>query len=149
MGDSMRRNPDGKKSLTRKPCSLTPCARGIDGTLLVILGIAAICLWPSWLLADDNPPAEAQQAWLIKDYRYVPASDKDNPDTGLALCGTRCNAMTTDYRNVIDPGGYRYIRIAEDRELVIQLDNPFIGGHCVCVADEYVIRINDLTGPER
>jgi len=57
--------------------------------------------------------------------------------------------MTTDYRNVIDPGGYRYIRVAENKELEVSIDNPFIGGHCICVADEYVIRVNELTGPER
>jgi len=90
-----------------------------------------------------------QQAWVVNDYRYVPGSEKDDENTGLSLCSTRCNAMTLDYRTVVDPGGYRLIRVAENRELKVELNNPYIGGHCICVADEYKVLINEFNRPEK
>lgn len=98
--------------------------------------------------ADLSWPGE-QQAWVVKDYRYVPGSAEDDANTGLSLCSTRCNAMTLDYRTVIDPGGYRLIRIAENRELKVDLNNPYIGGYCICVADEYQVRLDEFNRPRK
>lgn len=97
--------------------------------------------------AEMSKSTSEQQAWIVNDYRYIPDSPQDDPDLGLSLCSTRCNAMTSDYRNVIDPGGWILTRVAENKELTVELNNPFIGGHCICVADEYIVTYNEFNRP--
>jgi len=60
------------------------------------------------------------------------------------MCGTRCNAISVDYLNYTMPGGWRMLLVAGNRELTIDLDNPFMGGTCVCIADEYLIVTNEI-----
>jgi len=111
--------------------------------------LLTLVLLPSLLYAADRMKPDDQQAFVVNDYRYDPGTSGGDPDTGHALCGTQCNAMSYDYRNVIDPGGWRFIRVAKDRELTIPLNNPFMGGDCICTADEYVIKINDFDRPKQ
>jgi hypothetical protein len=87
---------------------------------------------------------EEEHIFVIKDYRYEPGMDQADPDMGLALCGTRCNALATDYLNITTPGGWRMQRVASSREVTVSLDNPFMGGNCICVVDEYLLRVNDF-----
>jgi len=120
--------------------------------------LTGLCLFTLFLLSPFTVFAQEteaplrpgeHQAWVVNDYRYIPGSSADDENIGLSLCSTRCNAMTLDYRSVIDPGGYRLIRVAENRELKVELNNPYIGGHCICVADEYKVIVNDFNRPAK
>ena len=88
--------------------------------------------------------APPEKIYIVNDYRYEPGSSSQDDDLGHALCGTRCNALATDYRNFIEPPGWRIIRIAADKEMPVDLNNPFMDGHCICVVDEYVVKVNEL-----
>jgi len=119
---------------------------------IFMLGLMTITLVPLTTLAlEPQLPTDAgeQQAWIVNDYRYEQGSPQDDPDMGLYLCGTRCNAMTSDYRNVIDPGGWELIRVAENKELIVELNNKLIGGHCICIADEYIVKVSEFNRPEK
>lgn len=87
-----------------------------------------------------------ERIFLVKDYRYLPGPAGEVA-TGQSLCGTRCNALSTDYLNYIEPGGWRLIKVAGDRELILELNNPFMDGRCVCVADEYQVLVDELSRP--
>jgi len=106
-------------------------------------------IMPAAVFASEGKKSAEQQVFVVNDYRYDPADSGGDPDNGHALCGTRCNAMSYDYRNVLDPGGWRYILVAKDRELTVPLNNPFLGGFCICTVDEYVIKINDFDRPKQ
>ena len=112
----------------------------------ILIWLLLASLLPMSVFAQDAESPEEHRSWKVNDYRYVPGSDQDDPVTGLSLCGTRCNAMNADYLSVLSAGGYRIIRIAENRELTVPLDNPFIGGHCVCIADEFLVKLNEYDG---
>ena len=112
----------------------------------VLLWLLAATLLPMSATAQEADISEGQQMWIVNDYSYVPGSDQDDPVTGLSLCGTRCNAMTTDDRNILHSRGWRLIRVAQDKEVTVPLNNPFIGGHCICIADEYLVKLNELDG---
>jgi len=121
-----------------------------------IIGISLFLLFlatPRAFAEKNLPTGELrpgdQQSWIVNDYRYEPGSDKDDANLGLSMCGTRCNAMSLDYRTVIDPGGYRLIRVAENREIEVDLNNPYIGGRCICIADEYIVRLNEFNRPKQ
>jgi|GEM_PF-1218307 len=111
--------------------------------LLLIFGLLAA----GTVLADGDKGIKGEHVFIVHEYRYEPGTTAGDPDTGQALCGTRCNALSVDYRNFIDPGGWRFIKIASDREVTLDLGNPFFGGQCVCTADEYIVRLNDFNKP--
>ena len=121
----------------------------ISPRVLIALSLSMVLMATSSLAIKPKLPTDKEdtQAWVVNDYRYVQGTSKDDPVMGLSLCSTRCNAKTTDYRNVIDPGGWEYIKVAENKELTVELNNPFIGGHCVCIADEYIIKYSDFNLP--
>ena len=77
--------------------------------------------------------------YIVKEYRYVPANPADDTEVGLSLCGTRCNALSTDYLNITEVGGWLMMKGASNRELVVELGSTLIGGHCLCIADEYLV----------
>ena len=128
------------------PGSITYARRRFS-RIIALLFLVALTL-PFTTVAADKVKPEDQQVFVVNDYRYDPGISGGDPDTGHALCGTQCNAMSYDYRNVIDPGGWRFILVAEGRELIVPLHNPFMGGNCICTADEYVIKINDFDRPK-
>ena len=101
------------------------------------------------VFAEEGSALQGEKVYIVNDYRYDPVGSGGDPDTGHALCGTRCNAISVDYRNYIDPGGWRFIRVAENREVPLELNNPFIGGRCVCLADEYLVVVNDFNRPKQ
>lgn len=81
-----------------------------------------------------------RKAFMVTDYRYEPpAGLTGNPDIGLSLCGTRCNALSGDFASYLKPGGWRMIKISGGIEIKVELNNPFLAGQCVCVGDEYKI----------
>lgn len=100
--------------------------------------------------AQEQKQQEApEKVYVVSDYRYVPANDTDDRDIGLSLCGTRCNALTTDYLNITDVGGWLLMKGAVNREVAVKLNNPFIKGQCICIADEYLVKRDDRYSEER
>lgn len=110
----------------------------------VLLWILLILLPASLALAQEQAVISGDHAYIVHDYQYEPGDSGGDQLNGLGLCGTRCNALSIDYRNIIDPGGWRFIKVATNREIKLDLENPFMGGQCVCTVDEYVITINDF-----
>lgn len=95
----------------------------------------------SLLLAGSAAAVESgDKVYLVKDYRYQPGHSQGDPEVGQSLCGTRCNALSSDYLNFIEPGGWRMVKIASNQEVVLELKNPFMQGDCVCLADEYLVK---------
>lgn len=96
--------------------------------------------------AEDTPAVQDEmvRAFIVSEYRYEPGESGGDPDIGQSLCGTRCNSMSVDYLNYVMPGGWRMIKVSGNRELVVDLNNPFLDGKCICIVDEYLIKVNDL-----
>lgn len=110
----------------------------LAGTLL----FTALISFPGISHAEDSW-TDGRQAYFVKDYRYDPAETSENSDTGLALCATRCNALSIDYADYIKPGGWALVKVASDRELTVSLNNPFIKGNCICTVDEFLIKVDN------
>jgi len=108
-------------------------------------------LLPLVAAAEDltqKQQAAEEKIYIVNEYRYVPAHATDDREIGLSLCGTRCNALSTDFRNISEPMGWQMARSATNKELIVELNSQFIGGHCICVADEYLVTINDRNNSE-
>lgn len=88
-----------------------------------------------------------QKLYIVTDYRYLPGKAKADPVMGQSLCGTRCNALSTNYLNIVEPGGWRLIKISDGRALTVPLNNPFMDGDCICVVDEYTVTVDRLNKP--
>lgn len=110
--------------------------------------LALLCLLALPLAAQAAEPPE-ERVLIVKDYRYLPGVPAGDEQTGQSLCGSRCNALSFDYLNVLEPGGWRMIKVAADRELTVDLENPFMKGSCICIADEYIVKIDELNRPQR
>lgn len=112
----------------------------------------ALCLLVSVTASAQTVPEtknQGEKVYMVNDYRYVPASEADDKDTGLSLCGTRCNALSTDYLNVTEVGGWKMMKNALNQELRMELNSPFLKGHCICIVDEYLVSKDDRFSDER
>lgn len=89
-------------------------------------------------------PVPEEHVFVLKEYRYVPGQEGGDKLTGLMLCKTRCYALSVDYLTYTIPGGWYLQKIADARDVTVELNNPFMDGQCVCVADEFVLKVNDL-----
>ena len=108
--------------------------------LIHSLLITAFITLPLTASAEDAPQsgrAAEEQIYIVSEYRYVPANAADDQETGHTLCGSRCNALSANLLNYAEAGGWRLTKIDSNRELPVALNNPFISGSCVCMADEY------------
>lgn len=95
-------------------------------------------------VAGSSLGAEKQRIFVADGHRYVPgkaAADTANSETGLALCGIRCNALSGYYDSYLMSPGWRMIKVAEGSERTVDLKNPFLGGHCICSGDEYEVEL--------
>ena len=110
----------------------------------MLLLLIAVPLFAAEGTGDD---IGGQVAYIVNDYRYEPGDSKGDPDTGHSLCATRCNALSFDDLSVIMPSGWRLLRVAQGRELTVDTGSPFLGGTCVCTADEYRILPNEFNKP--
>lgn len=98
--------------------------------------------------AADAPDPGAERVWVVNEYRYDPEGSGGDREVGQALCATRCNALSVDYRTYLEPGGWRLIKVAENREMSLPLESPFMAGRCICVVDEYTVQVNDFNRPK-
>lgn len=131
-----------------RPISYQACRR--NGLLAKQSVRVSACLLGFLLTVTAASAAvQPEKVYIMNDYRYIPADATDDSDIGLTLCGTRCNALSTDYQNITDVGGWQLLKTASDRELTMELNSPFIKGTCVCVADEYLIKTDDRFSEER
>ena len=89
-----------------------------------------------------------ERVFIVHEYRYEPGGTTENREIGLSLCGTRCNALSDRFANYIKTGGWRLIRTEHNKELAVDLDNPFLDGQCICVGDEYEVDFFDPVAPE-
>jgi len=102
--------------------------------------------------AEKSPATEQSQeqtiaeehVFLTRGYRYETTETGEDADLGLFLCGIRCNAMSTDYLNITTPGGWRMIRVGKDKEKTVSLENMGLKGSCICVGDDYLVKINNI-----
>jgi hypothetical protein len=120
---------------------------------VVVIMAVGLLLAPAAVRADATEAAKPagiegeplkERVFVVKDYRYEPGTAGEDLDLGQSLCGTRCNALSIDYLNITMPGGWRMTRVASDRNLTVPLDNPFMEGMCICVVDEYLVKVHDL-----
>lgn len=100
--------------------------------LLLVLGLAG--------------PAQAapERIFVADGHRYVPGDGPDDAakaETGLALCGIRCNALSGYYDSYLKSPGWRMMKVEVGQERTVELKNPFLGGHCVCTGDVYEVEL--------
>lgn len=107
---------------------------------LTVFVVVCAGMLPSPGFAEKPPAEEGEIAYIVNDYRYEPGDSGGDPDTGLALCATRCNALSADSVDYMMGGGWEMRKIAVDRELTIPLGNPFMKGDCICTVDEFLAR---------
>lgn len=112
-----------------------------------LVTMVLLLLLPMVALAVDKPEREVQ-AYVVKGYDYVPGPTGDTPEIGKSLCATRCNAFSSDYLNYTQAGGWRMVKTVEDEKVVVDLNNPFVDGHCLCTADRYQVVVNELSYPD-
>ncbi len=94
------------------------------------------------LLTLADPALAAEERIFIADgHRYVPEegapADPKKEETGQALCGIRCNALSAYYDSYIMSPGWRLILLESGKEIAVELNNPFLKGHCICTGEEY------------
>lgn len=110
----------------------------------IFIGLVTVLVMAGTAGAMEIKGIDGERVFIVNDYRYEPGTSGGDVDRGHALCGNRCNALSVNYRNFIDPGGYRFIKVASNREVVVDLENPFFEGKCVCIADEFVVQVNEF-----
>ncbi|MDX8411848.1 MAG: hypothetical protein R8K46_08295 [Mariprofundaceae bacterium] len=79
-----------------------------------------------------------KEFFIVSQYHYEPGDLNETKETGLAICSTRCNGLSDNFANYIQPRGWRLVKTAGDQERVIE-SIPFLKGKCVCIGDEYRI----------
>lgn len=112
----------------------------------VLLLTVCLLLLPPLASATEEAPTPEEHVFVLKDYKYVAEPDESGDDqlTGLVLCKTRCYALSVDYLTYTSPGGWYMQKVAATREMTVDLNHPFKEGQCLCVVDEYIVKVNDL-----
>ena len=113
---------------------------------LTVLLLALLA--PLAAFAEEGQVAAGETAYIVNDYRYEPAGSGGDANTGHALCGNRCNALSFDYADYLMADPREVQRVATGRELTVPLDNPFMKGNCICTVDAYLIKPNTRHQPK-
>lgn len=121
----------------------------VSGQLSAISLLAVALLLPLSAVAAEDQKAKdvPEKIYIVNEYRFVPGSSADDQEIGHSLCGTRCNALSSSFNNILEPGGWSLVRISSNKEITVELKNPFLGGQCICLADEYSVKVMDPGGP--
>ncbi len=109
--------------------------------------LVLLLLLPMVAFAADKAEREVQ-VHVVTGYDYVPGPSGEVPEIGKSLCATRCNAFSSDYLNYTSAGGWRMLKTVEDEKVIVDLNNPFVDGHCICTADRYQVIVNELSYPD-
>lgn len=118
------------------------------GMKWLTIAATVLLLFAVPVAAEEGQTSEGETAYIVLDYRYDPVGSGGDPDTGHALCATRCNALSFDYADYIMADPREVKKVAARRELTVPLDNPFLAGHCICTVDEYIIKLNLRNQPK-
>lgn len=103
---------------------------------------------------DKTATAEAEASktpdtiFYTDEYYFDRSSNPDAPEIAQSLCGTRCNALSGSYDSYLSPGGWRLIQVGRPVKKVVDLDNPFLQGKCVCVGRVYRVTRENVFDPE-
>lgn len=130
-----------------------------DPVSQTVLTVGKICLavvFLAWLgqetaIAREEKSQEVpKKTFIVREYRFEPQAKVSEKEAaiGLSLCSTRCNALSGIYGSYIKPRGWRLIKTVSDLEKIVDLDNPFLEGKCVCLGDEFSIDWYDPVAPE-
>ena len=122
--------------------------REMAGIKWLALAASVLLLSAVPAFAAEGQGAGGETAYIVNDYRYDPAGSGGDADTGHALCGTRCNALSFDYADYLMADPREVKRVTAGRELTIPLGNPFMQGNCICTVDEYIIKPNTRHQPK-
>ena len=101
---------------------------------LILIALVLLALIPSRVLA-----AEPETIFFTQEYSFDYQSNPQAPGIAQALCGTRCNALSGNYDSYLSPGSWRLIQIGRHVKKVVDLDNPFFAGKCICIGDLYKV----------
>ncbi len=116
--------------------------------LSLVLFVSLFFLSATFAQATESPE-RVVTAFLVTAYDYDPGASGGDIEMGRSICATQCNAFSTDYLNYSEAGGWRIIKMASQEQLRLEIKNPFMDGDCLCTADRYEIRINELSYPDR
>ncbi len=106
---------------------------------LVCLFVLLLAMTPSLVSA-----AEPETIFVTQEYSFDYQTNPQAPEIARALCGTRCNALSGNYASYLSPGSWRLIQIGRNVKKVVDLDNPFIAGKCICIGDLYKVGKEDV-----
>ena len=109
---------------------------------LALIVLLLLTLWTPAGAKDNR--AERKNLYVLKNYSFLPAGKTAHEGLGASLCGTRCSSLAMDYLTFTTPPGYYLQKIADNKTITVDLDNPYLKGQCACEVDEYVLKINDL-----
>lgn len=101
----------------------------------VILSLC-VCLL---LLTAMPVHAEPKTVFWVNEYAFDFAANPGAPEIARSICGTRCNALSETYNSFKMPGGWRLVKVHSNKRVVIDIDNPFVKGNCICIGDEYLV----------
>ena len=95
----------------------------------------------TFLLAALAVPvlAEPKTVFWVNEYAFDFAANPGAPEIARSICGTRCNALSETYNSFKMPGGWRLVKVHSNKRIVIDIDNPFVKGNCICIGDEYLV----------
>jgi len=123
----------------------------LAGNVFVLLSFCAVLCLPAaaeQLAAGSDAgvwsPASVEYIYIVNRYEYKVPAGGERRAHGQAVCGTRCNALSADYRNYLDPDGWRLERVASNEPLVVKLPVSSFRGTCTCYADKYRVIVNEL-----
>ncbi len=145
---AIKQQAAGNQASSSRPQAIKLLACSLVACRLSLAALLFACTLAACTLASSSAAQTPETIYIVNDYRYVPANATDDQEIGLSLCGTRCNALSTDFRNIMEPMGYQMIKGAANQELTVQLNSPFIKGHCICIADEFIVKIDNRNSVE-
>ena len=97
----------------------------------------------SALATSAYAATEPATVFFALEYAFDYASNPTAPDIVQSLCATRCNAISGNYKSYMMPGGWRLIKLESSKKLIVDIDNPFVKGNCICTGDVYSVTKED------
>ena len=83
--------------------------------------------------------SDTQTLFVAKEYAFDVSSNPNAPEIVHSLCASRCNAISGNIYNYLQPGAASLIKLESDKKVIVDIDNPFVSGKCVCTGDYYLV----------